>query len=115
MLSRTTSSVPPGAGSHPSAAELTAQLQDPLPSVRVRAAQQLAHCPEPEAVDGLVAALHDPRFGVHWAAGEALATRGARGAIAVLRALMHDAPAVGFLHGAAYALSHVHLTPDQRA
>jgi len=74
----------------------------------------LGRLDDEEARAGLVKALHDDSFGVHWAAANALSAQGTAGATAVLRAMLHDIPATGFLHGAAHILRHATLTTEGR-
>jgi hypothetical protein len=69
----------------------------------------------PEAHAALARALHDSSFGVHWCAARTLADAGRPGVIAVLRALVHDQPSTGFLHGAAHVLGHASLTTAERS
>jgi HEAT repeat protein len=89
-------------------------LEHADPWVRLHAAQGLAAIDHPAARAGLVTALHDDNFGVHWAAARALAAAARSGALSVLQALVHDLPSTGFLHGAAYVLHHVQLSAQER-
>jgi HEAT repeat protein len=100
-----------GAGAVP---ELRGALAHPEPWVRLHAVEGLAGIDTDEGRAALVQALHDPSFGVHWEAGRALCAAGRHGVIAVLRALVRDAPSTGFLHGAAFVLRHAHLTQPER-
>ncbi|MGH2587556.1 MAG: HEAT repeat domain-containing protein [Dehalococcoidia bacterium] len=93
---------------------LRAALEHPDPWMRLHAVEGLAAIDDVEARAGLAVALHDSNFGVHWSASRALAGAGAAGVSAVLRALLHDEPSTGFLHGAAYVLHHAHLASEQR-
>jgi len=97
------------------AVELRLALDHPEPWVRLHAVEGLARINSDDARMGLVTALHDDSFGVHWEAARALAAAGRIGVVAVLRALLHDAPSTGFLHGAAFVLRHAPLTPDEQA
>ena len=89
-------------------------LEHADPWIRLHAVQGLATIDHATARAGLVTALHDDNFGVHWAAARALATAGRPGALAVLQALVHDQPSTGFLHGAGYVLHHVRLSAEER-
>ena len=93
---------------------LRAALRHPDPWVRLHAVHALARIDHPDAHAALVETLHDEAFGVHWGAAEALAHKGEIGVLAVLRALQHDTPGAGFLHGATHVLRHAALTPEQR-
>jgi hypothetical protein len=95
--------------------DLRGALGHPDPWVRQHAVGGLAVIDDAAARAGLTTALHDSNFGVHWSASRALAGAGEVGAAAVLRALLHDEPSTGFLHGAAYVLHHARLTPEQRS
>jgi hypothetical protein len=95
-------------------AELRAALRHTDPWVRLHAVSSLARRTSDEALSGLVQALHDESFGVHWAAANALATHGRAGVVAVLGAMLHDEPTTGFLHGAARVLQHASLTEHER-
>lgn len=95
-------------------AELRAALLHADPWVRLHAVSSLARRSSPEALAALVLALHDESFGVHWAAANALAAHGRVGVVAVLRAMLHDEPTTGFLHGAARVLHHAPLTDHER-
>lgn len=93
---------------------LRAALQHPDPWVRVHAIGALAGLGDADACAALTTALHDDSFGVHWTAARALAAAGRPGVEAVLRALLHDTPAIGFLHGAMHVLRHAALLPEER-
>jgi HEAT repeat protein len=95
--------------------ELVTGLHHQDPWVRLHAAEGLAKVDDPEARAALATALHDPSFGVHWAAGRALAAAGRDGVVAALRALLHDIPSTVLLHGVAYVLRHAALSPAERA
>jgi HEAT repeat protein len=95
--------------------ELCAVLDHPDPWVRLHAVEGLARIDHADARAGLVAALHDASFGVHWAAGRALAAGGRAGCVAVLQALVHDTPSTALLHGVAYVLHHAGVTPEEGA
>ena len=95
-------------------AELREALRHANPWVRLHAVSSLARRSSDEALSGLVQALHDESFGVHWAAANALAAHGRAGVVAVLGAMLHDEPTTGFLHGAARVLQHASLTEHER-
>jgi HEAT repeat protein len=95
--------------------ELRATLSHPEPWVRLHAVEGLARIDADDARMGLVTALHDESFGVHWEAARALASAGRAGVVTVLRALLRDTPSTGFLHGATLVLRHARLTPDEQA
>jgi hypothetical protein len=95
--------------------ELLEGLRHHDPWVRLHAVEGLARLSEPEARAGLATALHDPSFGVHWAASRALAAAGCWGVVAALRALLHDTPSTVLLHGVAYVVHHAALAPEERA
>ena len=97
------------------AGELRAMLNHPEPWVRLHAVEGLARIDADEARMGLVTALHDESFGVHWEAARSLAAAGNAGVVAVLRALLRDTPSTGFLHGATLVLRHARLAPDEQA
>ena len=89
-------------------------LQHPDPWVRAHAVAALARIDHADACAALVTAMHDDSFGVHWAAARTLAACGRRAVAEVLRALTHDTPATGFLHGAMHVLRYAALTPRER-
>ena len=95
--------------------ELKAGLGHYDPWVRLHAVEGLAKLSDPEAHALLATALHDPSFGVHWAASRALAAAGRSGVVAALRALLHDMPSTVLLHGVAYVLHHAALAAEDRA
>ena len=95
--------------------ELRRALDHPDPWVRLHAVEGLACINHPDAHVTLARALHDDSFGVHWEASRVLAGAGRTGVEAVLRALLHETPTTGFLHGAAYVLRHARLTPEEQA
>ena len=88
-------------------------LGHPDPWIRVHAVEGLSAINHPDACAALTAALHDSNFGVHQTAARALVAAGRMGVLAVLRALVHDRPSTGFLHGADYVLHHARLTADE--
>lgn len=94
---------------------LRAALGHLSPWVRRHAVAALAGIDDDEARAALVTALHDDSFGVHWSAAQALAAQGRSGVMAVLRAMVHDVPSPGFLHGAAHVLGHAALSAEERA
>ena len=94
--------------------ELRRALDHPDPWVRLHAVEGLACINHPDAHVTLARALHDDSFGVHWEASRVLAGAGRTGVEAVLRALLHETPTTGFLHGAAYVLRHARLTPAEQ-
>lgn len=94
--------------------ELRLALQHPDPWMRLHAVQGLCTIDHPSARAGLVAALHDPSFGVGWEAAHALTRAGRAGVVAVLGALLHDTPSNVFLHGVEHVLHHATLTPEDR-
>jgi HEAT repeat protein len=95
--------------------ELSAALGHPDAWIRLHAVQGLSALDAPDAHAALARALHDSSFGVHWIAARTLADAGRPGVVAVLRALVHDRPSTGFLHGAAHVLAHAPLTAAERS
>jgi HEAT repeat protein len=111
---RAASTVPAGPPSTEPDAELRHALGHDDPWVRLHAVSSLARRTSDAALTGLVFALHDESFGVHWAAATALAAHGRTGVVMVLRAMLHDEPTTGFLHGAARVLHHATLSEAER-